>query len=127
MTEVIGVRFKKACKIYYFDPLDIGLEAGDGVIVETVKGIEYGDVVIGRREVSDEEVIKPLKPIIRKATEKDKERLEENKQKEQKAFAVCKEKIEKHGLELGMTLSDRLLAALEAEAAKVRADAEESN
>ena len=100
MIEVIGVRFKKACKIYYFDPLDIGLEAGDGVIVETVKGIEYGDVVIGRREVSDEEVIKPLKPIIRKATEKDKERLEENKQKEQKAFAVCKEKIEKHNLDM---------------------------
>ena len=80
MIDVIGVRFKRACKIYYFDPLDVQLQAGDGVIVETIKGIEYGDVVVGRKQVEDEQVVKPLKPIIRKATDKDRAKLEENKQ-----------------------------------------------
>ena len=100
MVDVVGIRFKKACKIYYFDPKDVLLQTGDGVIVETVKGIEYGDVVIGRRQVADNEIVKPLKPIIRKATDKDKQRLLENKRKEKKAFEICKEKIAKHNLEM---------------------------
>ena len=100
MIDVIGVRFKRACKIYYFDPLDVQLQAGDGVIVETIKGIEYGDVVVGRKQVEDEQVVKPLKPIIRKATDKDRAKLEENKQKEKKAFEICREKIAKHNLEM---------------------------
>ena len=86
MVDVVGIRFKKACKIYYFDPKDVLLQTGDGVIVETVKGIEYGDVVIGRRQVADNEIVKPLKPIIRKATDKDKQRLLENKRKEKKSI-----------------------------------------
>ena len=68
MIDVIGVRFKKASKIYYFDPQQIPLEVGDGVIVETSKGVEYGEVVIGRRQVEDGEVVRPLKSIMRKAT-----------------------------------------------------------
>jgi cell fate regulator YaaT (PSP1 superfamily) len=100
MVDVIGVRFKKACKIYYFDPLDMQLQAGDGVIVETIKGIEYGDVVVGRKQVADEEVVKPLKPIIRKATQQDRVKLEENRQKEKKAFEICRDKIAKHKLDM---------------------------
>ena len=100
MIDVIGVRFKKASKIYYFDPQQISLEVGDGVIVETSKGVEYGEVVIGRRQVEDGEVSRPLKPIIRKATPRDREKLEENHQKEKRAFAICREKIEKHKLDM---------------------------
>lgn len=100
MIDVIGVRFKKASKIYYFDPQQIPLEVGDGVIVETSKGVEYGEVVIGRRQVEDGEVVKPLKPIMRKATPRDREKLEENHQKEKRAFAICREKIEKHKLDM---------------------------
>lgn len=100
MIDVIGVRFKKASKIYYFDPQQIPLEVGDGVIVETSKGVEYGEVVIGRRQVEDGEVVKPLKSIMRKATPRDREKLEENHQKEKRAFAICREKIEKHKLDM---------------------------
>lgn len=100
MIDVIGVRFKKASKIYYFDPQQIPLEVGDGVIVETSKGVEYGEVVIGRRQVEDGEVVRPLKSIMRKATPRDREKLEENHQKEKRAFAICREKIEKHKLDM---------------------------
>ena len=97
---VVGIRFKPAGKIYYFDPQQIPLEVGDGVIVETSKGVVYGEVVIGRRQVGDGEVVKPLKPIMRKATPRDREKLEENHQKEKRAFAICREKIEKHKLDM---------------------------
>jgi len=95
---VVGVRFKKAGKIYYFDPGDIDIKVNDEVIVETVRGIEYGRVVIGPAEISEEEVVMPLKKVIRKATASDKEQLEENARKEKKAFDICVEKIAKHGL-----------------------------
>ena len=90
--KVIGVRFKKAGKIYYFNPLSIPFEAGEGVIVETSRGIEFGEVVIGAREIEQKELQKPLRPVIRRADEEDYARIEANQRKEKEAFAVC-EKI----------------------------------
>ena len=95
---VVGVRFKPAGKIYYFDPADILLGLDDGVIVETARGMEYGFVVIAPRSVDSSEIVQPLKPIIRKATAKDLRQLERNKEREKKAFAICLEKIAKHKL-----------------------------
>lgn len=100
MTSVIGVRFKKNCKIYFFDPKGIDFEPGDGAIVETANGVEYGDVVARNKEVDEKEIISPLKPVIRKATEADKASLEQNKQKEAEALQTCKEKIEEHNLQM---------------------------
>ena len=100
MSQVIGVRFKKAGKIYYFDPKDIEFQVGDGAIVETVRGMEFGEVVIARREVGEGEITKPLKQVHRKATEKDYKKLEENRQKEKQAFAICEEKIHKHKMDM---------------------------
>lgn len=98
MSVIVGVRFKKAGKIYYFSPNGIDLESHEGVIVETARGLEFGDVVIAPREVSEETVVQPLKNVIRKATSKDYRQLERNKEREEKAFAIGMEKIEKHGL-----------------------------
>lgn len=100
MVCVIGVRFRRAGKIYYFDPLDYDIEAGQNVIVETARGVEYGHVLIGRREVEDSKVIQPLKPVIRVATPEDDEIALKNKDKEKEAFKICLEKIAKHGLEM---------------------------
>lgn len=100
MIKVIGVRFRRAGKIYFFDPLDFNIEKGNHVIVETARGVEYGDVVLGPREVPDEEVIQPLKPVIRISTQKDDEQEVINKDKEKKAFNICLEKIKKHELEM---------------------------
>jgi len=100
MINVVGVRFRTAGKIYYFDPGDHGIQLGDMVIVETARGVECGKVVIAKREVPEEEVVLPLKSVIRKATEEDLEHVEENKQKEVEAFSICLEKIKKHGLEM---------------------------
>ena len=100
MSQVIGVRFKKAGKIYYFDPKDIEFQVGDGAIVETVRGMEFGEVVIARRKVGEGEITKPLKQVHRKATEKDYKKLEENRQKEKQAFAICEEKIHKHKMDM---------------------------
>ncbi|MCI6019951.1 MAG: stage 0 sporulation family protein [Clostridiales bacterium] len=100
MVCVIGVRFRRAGKIYYFDPLDYDIEAGQNVIVETARGVEYGHVLIGRREVEDSKVIQPLKPVIRVATPEDDEIAFKNKDKEKEAFKICLEKIAKHGLEM---------------------------
>ncbi len=100
MIKVIGVRFRRAGKIYFFDPLDFNIEKGNHVIVETARGVEYGDVVLGPREVADEEVIQPLKPVIRISTQKDDEQEVINKEKEKKAFNICLEKIKKHELEM---------------------------
>ncbi len=100
MINVIGVRFRKAGKVYFFDPVGLEINAGDNVIVETARGIEYGKVVIGCREVEDDKVVQPLKPVIRVATPEDDEIERKNKEKEKDAFAICLEKIRKHGLEM---------------------------
>ncbi|MBQ7838465.1 MAG: stage 0 sporulation family protein [Clostridia bacterium] len=100
MAEVIGVRFKEVGKVYYFDPDGQTLKKGDRVIVETVRGIECGEVAMDNREIDDEEIVKPLKKLIRTATEEDIERLTENKKKEKEAFAICQQKIANHKLEM---------------------------
>lgn len=100
MTEVIGVRFRTAGKIYFFLPNNNKIKAGDHVIVETVRGVEYGYVVMGPKEVEDDKLIQPVKPVIRVATPEDDKREEKNKEKEKEAFKICLEKIQKHGLEM---------------------------
>lgn len=100
MIRVIGVRFRQAGKIYYFDPVDFDIEVGQHVIVETARGIEYGLVLTGPREVEDDKVIQPLKPVIRVATPEDDEIEMKNKEKEKSAFNICLEKIAKHKLEM---------------------------
>ena len=100
MTKVIGVRFRTAGKVYFFDPLQFEIKRGDHVIVETARGIEFGTVVSGVHEVEDEKVIQPLKPVIRIATERDVEQEAANKVKEREAYKVCLEKIRKHELEM---------------------------
>lgn len=100
MTKVIGVRFRQAGKIYYFSPGKLEINKGDKIIVETARGVEYGSVVMGIKEVEDDEITQPLKPVIRVATEEDKRTEENNRQKEKEAFRICLEKIRKHGLEM---------------------------
>ena len=100
MTKVIGVRFRTAGKIYYFSPGRLKVRSGDHVIVETARGIEYGYVVMGVKEVEDEKVVQPLKPVIRLATPQDDQQSETNREKEKEAFRICLEKIRKHGLEM---------------------------
>lgn len=100
VIKVIGVRFRRAGKIYFFDPADFSIQKGDNVIVETARGIEYGSVVIAPREIEEDRVIQPLKLVIRVATPEDDEIEQENKRKEKEAFQVCLEKIEKHELEM---------------------------
>ena len=98
MQLVVGIRFKKAGKIYYFDPNEIELTQDDHVIVETARGVEYGDVVVAPKLVSDEEIVSPLKCVIRKATEEDDQRVIENISKEKEAFDLGGEKIISHSL-----------------------------
>ena len=100
MIKVIGVRFRQAGKIYFFDPLDFEVEVGQHVIVETARGIEYGHVVLGCREVDEDKVVQPLKPVIRVATPEDDEKAILNKEKERSAYKICLEKIQKHELEM---------------------------
>ena len=100
MTKVIGVRFRNAGKIYYFSPGKFDIKSGDHVIVETARGIEYGFVVLGRREVEDSKVVLPLKSVIRMANAEDEATESNNKKKEKEAFKVCLEKIRKHNLEM---------------------------
>ena len=100
MIKVIGVRFRAAGKIYFFDPGKLEIKKGDNVIVETARGVEFGTVVGDPKQVTDDQVIQPLKPVLRVATERDKKQEEENKAKEKKAFDICLEKIRKHGLEM---------------------------
>ncbi len=100
MVEVVGIRFKKAGKIYYFDPDGQSIKSGDFAIVETVRGVEYGSVIKGNMFVDDSEVVLPLKKVIRVATEEDKQVAEENKIKENEAFDICSEKILKHQLDM---------------------------
>lgn len=100
MKKVIGVRFRTAGKIYFFDPGKLSVKRNDHVIVETARGIEYGTVVGNPREVDDDKVVQPLKPVLRIATERDDEQEAGNKLKEKEAFKICLEKIKKHGLEM---------------------------
>ncbi len=100
MVKVAGVKFKNAGKVYYFDPDDHQVEPGDFVIVETARGLEFGTVSMEITEVSDDEVVQPLKKIIRAADEDDIKRHEENEKKKDKALKLCQEKIDKHGLEM---------------------------
>lgn len=97
---VIGVRFKRAGKIYYFDPADLTLQQGSEVIVETARGLEYGYVMVGPKEVTEEEITQPLKKVIRVATDQDRIQVAENKEKEKKAFTIGLEKISQHKLEM---------------------------
>ncbi len=96
--RVVGIRFKKAGKIYFFDPGDIDLQPGDDVIVETTRGVEFGKVIHGLKEVNEDEVVAPLKKVMRKAGDEDKQQLEKNKEKEKEAFVIGLEKIKKHNL-----------------------------
>ena len=100
MIKVIGVRFRQAGKVYYFDPLDFDIQKNSHVIVETARGVEYGKVVLGIREVEEDKVILPLKPVIRMATPEDDAKELENRKKEKDAFNICLEKIRKHNLEM---------------------------
>ena len=100
MVKVIGVRFRTAGKIYFFDPGKLKINRNDHVIVETARGIEYGTVVGNPREVPKDKVIQPLKPVLRIATERDDEQEVNNRKKEKEAFKICLEKIKKHGLEM---------------------------
>lgn len=100
MTRVIGVRFRQAGKIYFFSPGKLHIRKGDKVIVETARGVEFGSVVNGPREVRDEEITQPLKSVLRVATEEDKRNEEKNREKEKEAFDICLEKIRKHDLNM---------------------------
>lgn len=100
MITIIGVRFRQAGKVYYFDPAELEIQQGDHVIVETARGVEYGYVVLGCREVEDDKVIQPLKAVMRLATPEDDVIEAKNKAKEKDAFRICLEKIAKHGLEM---------------------------
>lgn len=100
MTNVIGVRFRRAGKVYYFSPGKLNIQKDDHVIVETARGVEYGHVVIGMKEVEDDKVIQPLKPVIRLATAQDDAQEEGNREKEREAFQICLEKIRKHKLDM---------------------------
>ena len=100
MTEIIGIRFKEIGKVYYFSPAEKKLSAGDKVIVETARGVECGEVVIENREVGDENIVQPLKPIMRKATAEDLRRIEDNKAKESEIMKTFAKKITEHGLKM---------------------------
>jgi cell fate regulator YaaT (PSP1 superfamily) len=98
METIVGIKFKKAGKTYYFSPGELPLQAGDCVVVETARGIEWGEVVTGPKEVPDEEVVQPLKQVMRRLTEEDRATIEDNEQREKDAMITCQEKIDKHAL-----------------------------
>jgi Uncharacterized homolog of PSP1 len=99
-ATIIGVRFKNSCKSYYFDPKGIDFKEGEGVIVETARGVEYGTVVTANKEVEDKDVVQPLKPVIRKATDKDTQQLKKNEEMKAEALRIATEKILKHKLNM---------------------------
>ncbi len=106
MIKIVGVRFRNAGKIYYFDPDDMEMETGTQVIVETARGVEFGVVMIPPKEVEDEKVPQPLKPVIRIATDEDEKQQQKNKEKQEGAYKICLEKIEKHGLEMKLVQAE---------------------
>ena len=103
MTQVVGVRFRDTGKVYFFDPNKLNINAGDQVIVETARGVECGVVAEANKEIEDDEIVAPLKPVIRIATDSDMRVVEENKQKEKNAFDICVKKIEEHKLDMSLT------------------------
>ncbi len=106
MITVIGIRFRTAGKVYFFDPAGLEFVPGEHAIVETARGVEYGDVVLGNREVEEEKVVQPLKPVIRKAVPADEETEKKNREKEEDAYRICQEKIAKHGLEMKLVKAE---------------------
>ncbi len=100
MTRIVGVRFKENGKVYYFDPTDLPIEQGMHVVVETARGLEYGEVSVPISDVPDEELVSPLKKVVRIATAQDTRQVETNRRKEKEAFDICLKKIEKHGLDM---------------------------
>ena len=104
MIKVVGVRFKKAGKIYYFNPVDMNIQKDTYVVVETARGVEFGECVIGIKEISEEDIVAPLKSVLRIATEEDINKHFNNKDKEKEAFEICLKKIQEH--ELTMKLID---------------------
>lgn len=100
MKKIIGVRFRTAGKVYFFDPGKYTVKRGDHVIVETVRGIEYGTVVSPANEIAEDKITQPLKSVLRVATERDDEQEKQNREKEKEAFKICQEKIRKHGLDM---------------------------
>ena len=100
MAEIIGVRFKSGGKQYYFDPQGAAFQEGQGVIVDTSRGVEYGWCAQANTQVAEEEVVQPLRPVLRAATPEDDRIMEKNKEKEKKAFQICQEKIVQHGLDM---------------------------
>lgn len=103
MTKVVGVRFSDTGKMYYFDPKGFDIKNGQEIIVETANGLEFGRASTGVKLVEDDEVVSPLKPVIRIATDEDRKKVEENKRKEKEAFEICNQKIQKHNLEMNLT------------------------
>lgn len=103
MTKVVGVRFSDTGKMYYFDPKGFDIKNGQEIIVETANGLEFGKTSTGVKLVEDDEVVSPLKPVIRIATDEDRKKVEENKRKEKEAFEICDQKIQKHNLEMNLT------------------------
>ena len=100
MTKIVGIRFRNVGKIYYFDPKNYKMQVGDHVIVETARGVEFGRVVLGPKEVGEDEVVHPLKEVLRVATQADEDREQQNRIKEKDAFKICQKKIREHGLEM---------------------------
>ena len=100
MTNVVGVKFKDAGKLYYFSPGQLHVETGDNVIVETARGLEFGKVTMGETKVKESELVAPLKSIIRIATEKDKKKHKENLAKKEEALRLCQEKVDAHKLDM---------------------------
>lgn len=103
MTKVVGVRFSDTGKMYYFDPKVFDIKNGQEIIVETANGLEFGKASTGVKLVEDDEVVSPLKPVIRIATDEDRKKVDENKRKEKEAFEICNQKIQKHNLEMNLT------------------------
>ena len=100
MTKIVGIRFRNVGKIYYFDPKNYKMQVGDHVIVETARGVEFGRVVLGPKEVGEDEVVHPLKEVLRVATQADEDREQQNRIKEKDAFKICQKKIREQGLEM---------------------------
>ena len=100
MTEIISVRFKEGGKSYYFNPDGMKIQTGEQVIIETSRGVEFGECVEGNRLIDEMELVSPLRPVLRKATEEDVKAVEQNKEKEKKAFDICQKKIQEHGLDM---------------------------
>ena len=100
MTKIVGIRFRNVGKIYYFDPKNYKMKISDHVIVETARGVEFGRVVLGPKEVGEDEVVHPLKEVLRVATQADEDREKQNRLKEKDAFKICQKKIREHGLEM---------------------------